>query len=144
MEPGPVRLRIVTDFTPQLAAEAAELYREAGFIGPEEPADFIIPAWRGSTLVAGAFAGESLIGMARAISDGVSDAYIQDVAVSCRYRRRGLGAGLIRLLTARLSERGIDWIGLVGVPGSEAFYASLGGQAQPGHTLWRLPAHRES
>ena len=77
-----------------------------------------------------------LIGIARALSDGVSDAYIQDVTVSEDFRGRGIGGRLVTVLSEELSSRGIDWIGLVGVPGTEHFYSSLGFEAQGGHTLW--------
>jgi spermidine synthase len=39
-----------------------------------------------------------IIGMGRAICDGYSDAYIQDVTVESSYRGRGIGKGIIRCL----------------------------------------------
>jgi spermidine synthase len=67
-----------------------------------------------------------LIGMGRAISDGVSDAYIQDVAVLREYRGQGLGSKIIRRLKTRLKADGINWIGLVAQNNSSAFYSKLG------------------
>ncbi len=69
---------------------------------------------------------EKIVGMARVISDGVSDAYIQDVVVLTDYRRRGIGRELIARLTRHCVEREIEWIGLVAEPGTRAFYESLG------------------
>jgi aralkylamine N-acetyltransferase len=79
-----------------------------------------------------------IVGMGRAISDGVSDAYIQDVYVRREWRGRDWGAGLVRRLARRLEEDGLTWIGLVAVPGSQAFYSRLGFRAAPGHHLMRL------
>ena len=67
-----------------------------------------------------------IVGMARVISDGVSDAYIQDVVVLPGYRRLGIGRELIRRLTDFCLEREIEWIGLVSEPGTQKFYQNLG------------------
>ena len=67
-----------------------------------------------------------IIGMARAISDGVSDAYIQDVTVAEDHRGRKIGSALIHRLVAILREGGIDWVGLIAERGSEAFYRTIG------------------
>ena len=64
--------------------------------------------------------------MGRAISDGVSDAYIQDLVVLPEYRRCDLGTAMVSLLVARCREAGISWIALVAEPGSENFYVPLG------------------
>jgi GNAT superfamily N-acetyltransferase len=67
-----------------------------------------------------------IIAMGRAISDGASDAYIQDVVVLPSYRRQGVGHELIRRLTEFCLEREIGWIGLVAEPGTATFYENLG------------------
>lgn len=67
-----------------------------------------------------------LVGMGRAISDGVSDAYIQDVVVYSDYRGRGIGAEIVLRLIAFLREHNIQWIGLISEPGHEDFYERLG------------------
>lgn len=115
-----------------------ELYIVANWISPDDPAEFLAPAIKGSTVAAGAFAGKDLVGFARALSDGCSDAYIQDVVVSPEFRGQGLGSRLIRFLESELRARGVDWIALVGEPGTEKFYLRLGLREQPGYTLWKL------
>ena len=67
-----------------------------------------------------------IIGMARAISDGCSDAYIQDVTVLPSYRKQGIGRELVRRLTEYCVDRKISWIGLVAEPGTRDFYERLG------------------
>ncbi len=115
-----------------------ELYIVANWISPDDPAEFLAPAIVGSAVAAGAFAGKKLVGFARALSDGCSDAYIQDVVVSPEFRGQGLGSRLIRFLESELRARGVDWIALVGEPGTEKFYLRLGLREQPGYTLWKL------
>ena len=70
--------------------------------------------------------GGRIIGMGRAISDGVSDAYIQDVAVLKGERHSGAGSAIIKALHARLKRDGVGWLGLIAQDGSEPFYLKLG------------------
>nr|WP_320193199.1 GNAT family N-acetyltransferase [uncultured Desulfobacter sp.] len=79
-----------------------------------------------SALFAGAFLEKKLIGMGRALSDLCSDAYIQDVAVLSDYQKLGIGSMIVSFLIQELKKRGVDWIGLIGEPGTSAFYENLG------------------
>jgi len=125
------------EFVTELPAEAVvALYREGGW-WDERWSRKAIPAMiRGSfaCLVARDAAGAA-VGMGRAISDGASDAYIQDVVVRRDLRGRGIGAEIVRRLTAHCRSRGLDWIGLVAEPGTQAFYERLGFHARPGYQL---------
>jgi ribosomal protein S18 acetylase RimI-like enzyme len=74
-----------------------------------------------------------IVGMARVISDGYSDAYIQDVVVLPAYRKQGIGSELIRRLTEYCVSRKLAWIGLVAEPGTRAFYEELGYEPLTGY-----------
>jgi spermidine synthase len=67
-----------------------------------------------------------VIGMGRSISDGVSDAYIQDVVVSTAHRGRGIATEIIGRIVRRLEGDGIDWIGLVAEKNTRKLYEPLG------------------
>jgi len=88
---------------------------------------------KGSVCFVGAFAGAEMIGMGRAVSDGVSDAYIQDVVVLQKFRGRGIGAAIICKIIAFLKARHIGWIGLVAEPGTQPFYRRLGFEVLEGY-----------
>ncbi len=108
--------------------EIVELYKAGGW-WQESPAnrDRIAPMISGSfcfMVVRSPQAG--IIGMGRIISDGASDAYIQDVVVLPAYRRQGIGRALIQRLTEFCLEHEIEWIGLVAEPGTAPFYQALG------------------
>lgn len=83
-------------------------------------------------------AGDEIVGMGRAISDGASDAYIQDVVVHSDYRGRGIGGAIIRKLIGFLQDKGIQWIGLISEPGYEKFYEDLGFARMEGYTPFLL------
>ncbi|MHB8829629.1 MAG: GNAT family N-acetyltransferase [Syntrophales bacterium] len=71
---------------------------------------------------------KDIVGMGRAISDGVSDAYIQDLTVRHDRRKQGIGALILKKLLERLYADGIAWIGLIAEPGSEFLYRHAGFQ----------------
>jgi len=61
--------------------------------------------------------GSRIIGMGRAISDRVSDAYIQDVTVHSDYRGRGIGKAIVRKLLERLRGNGTGFTKGWALPG---------------------------
>lgn len=104
------------------------LYQDAGWWQDDYKItdDFLRRIPENSALFAGAFLEKKLIGMGRALSDLCSDAYIQDVVVLSAHQKRGIGALIVTFLIQELKKRGVDWIGLIGEPGTRAFYENLG------------------
>jgi len=104
------------------------LYKDAGWW--EDAYDnchgFLVDIPKKSALFAGAFLGNKMIGMGRALSDLCSDGYIQDIAVLTRYRGNGIGQQIVQHLAQELKSRGVDWIGLVAEPGTQLFYEKMG------------------
>jgi ribosomal protein S18 acetylase RimI-like enzyme len=93
-----------------------------------------LPEWAASVpgIISGSFcfiivrnSEKKIIGMGRVISDGVSDAYIQDVILYEEYRGLGLGQELVRRLVSYCHEHGVWWVGLIAEPGTQGFYESL-------------------
>ena len=120
-------------------ADVLALYRAAGWFGMSDPAPELDAMIANSFAVSAAFdpAGH-LVGMARALSDGVSDAYILDVVVEPAHRSRGIGREIVKRLADHLASCGVDWIVCVGVPGTEAFYRAAGAAPMDGHTPFRF------
>ncbi len=134
---GSPAIRLVRDFAEISPKDIEKLYRDALWWQREWDRTFISPMVKGSFLFAGAFWEGRQVGMGRVISDGVSDAYIQDVVVLKAFRGRGIGGKLVSFLLGELRRRGIDWIGLVGEPGTEGFYKKLGFEALSGYVPMR-------
>jgi len=123
------------------AREFIALYADAGWWRGEYDADtsFIQKIVSGSHLFAAAYDdGGRMIGMGRVLSDGCSDAYIQDVVVLREFRGQGVGGRIISALLSKLREQGIDWIGLIGEPGTKHFYEELGFSAMKDHIPMKL------
>lgn len=118
-----------------------DLYLQAGWWQTDENPEYletIRQIMRNSFCFVIARQGDRIVGMGRAISDGVSDAYIQDVTVLKELRGRGIGKGIVQTLTGFLKERGLQWIGLISEPGYERFYESLGFKVMPNYTPFLL------
>ena len=132
-----VTFELLSDCGESLARELLSLYRQAGFFDGDEDWEYIPRMLRGSYLFVTARRDGCLAGAARSISDGVSDAYIQDVAVFPTCRGLGIGSGMVEYLVETLRERQIEWIGLIGVSGSGPFYQRLGFEPLAGMTPMR-------
>jgi ribosomal protein S18 acetylase RimI-like enzyme len=88
-----------------------------------KPPDFLAAQIEGARWVVHAYDASRLVGFARAISDGVTNAYISSVMVDPGYRRRGIGRSMIERFMA-----GRDDIKFVLHTRSESaeFYAAIG------------------
>ena len=133
-----ITYKIETEFPPSLLLAAAELYRVAEWVDENDDCAFLKAALENSCAVCVATCDGQLCGMGRALGDHVSDAYIQDVVVAPEFRRQGIGGGIVKTLAAELRRQGVEWIGLVGAPGTENFYRALGLTAPQGYTFYQV------
>lgn len=109
-------------------AQIIGLYRQAGWwsaTAPDDPA-LVTRIVTGSHCFVIAVHDNEIIGMGRAISDGASDAYIQDVTVKEPFREQGVGSKIISMLVNRLRDNHIEWVGVIAEQGSYPFYQHLG------------------
>ncbi len=103
------------------------LYRSAGWWADEKDNPSLVAAIvAGSHCFLVARQSDTIIAMGRALSDRVSDAYIQDVTVDPAFRGRGIGSHMVAQLVARLETDGIGWIGLIAERKTDPFYRPLG------------------
>jgi len=128
-----ISIKAIRQADPARIADIVRLYQAAGWWQEDYTADFIPPVLKKSFCVIAAFDGQRLVGMGRAISDGVSDAYIQDIAVLPEYRHQGIATRIVQKIIERLRHRGVDWIGLIGAPGTDQLYRRLGFEPMPGY-----------
>ena len=113
--------------------QIADLYRAQEWwqAGDDESPHLITRLITGSHCFAAALEGEDIVGMGRAISDGVSDAYIQDMTVRSDRRNHGIGRRILKTILERLQADGIQWIGLIAEPGSCRLYHRAGFREMP-------------
>ncbi|AXF86012.1 hypothetical protein DTO96_101752 [Ephemeroptericola cinctiostellae] len=102
--------------------ELSALYREAP-LGDKKPAD-LKTVFTNSRFRCFVYENGRLIGVGRALSDGMDCSYICDVAILPSHQNQGLGQAIVAKLVA-LSV-GHKKIILYAVPGKEGFYKKLG------------------
>ncbi|NDV18428.1 GNAT family N-acetyltransferase [Pseudodesulfovibrio sp. JC047] len=101
--------------------EAAELMRRAP-LNQKEP-HALKTAFDNSDLICCAWHTDTLVGMARALSDGIFQSVIYDVCILPEYQGNHLGTRIMREMLDRLQTPNVI---LWAVPGKEAFYTRFG------------------
>ena len=134
-----LEIRTIAALPAPALRELAELYSLAGFVDEnDDPALWLNSVLAGSLLAAGVFLKDRLIGFGRALGDGASDAYLQDIVIHPDFRGLGLGSRLVKFLIAELRKNGPMWIGIIAAPGKEDFYRRLGFSPLADHTPMRF------
>lgn len=98
------------------------LYRVAP-LGDKKPTD-LETAFSNSRFMCFVFESQELVGVGRALADGIDCSYICDVAVLPKYQGTGLGKEIVSKLIAL--SKGHRKIILYAFPGKESFYKKLG------------------
>lgn len=76
----------------------------------------------------GAFDGEKLVGYVDCVSNGVTDAYIQDLMVHPSYQGQGIGTQLMERMICFLKEQRIYMISVIYEEALQPFYKRFGFQ----------------
>ena len=101
--------------------EACGIFERAP-LGTREP-EVLQPTFENSDLVCFAWDGDTLVGLARALSDSRMCSVILDLCMEPECQGNGLGKRMMREMMEKLGTRNyILWA----VPGKEGFYAKLG------------------
>lgn len=107
-------------------AEIISLYRSVGWTNYTNRPEMLEAAYRNSLCILGAYDGDKLIGVIRAVGDGVSIVFVQDLLVLPAYLRQGIGTRLLQAILERYSD--VYQIELLtdNTAKTNAFYESLG------------------
>jgi len=102
--------------------ELSQLYRVAP-LGEKAPED-LATVFANSRFKCFVYTDNELIGVGRALADGLDCSYIADIAVHPEHQGKGLGTAIIEKLVELSS--GHKKIILYANPGTEAFYRGMG------------------
>ena len=72
------------------------LYEDAGWTNYTKNIPKLMEAIEASLMVVSALDDEKLIGLVRAVGDGITIVYIQDIIVLSEYKRKGIGSRLLK------------------------------------------------
>jgi GNAT superfamily N-acetyltransferase len=106
--------------------ELLALYASVGWTAYTAEPDTLVRGVEGSSLVVTARRAGRLVGLARAVSDGATICYVQDVLVAPDAQRCGVGGALVRTVLERYAAVRQTLLLTDDEPGQRAFYESLG------------------
>ena len=106
--------------------EILRLYAAVGWTAYTQDASALRRGYEHSLLVLGAYEGDELLGVIRAVGDGATVVFVQDILVYPEQQRRGVGSALLQAVLERYA--GVRQIELVtdNTEKTVAFYKSLG------------------
>ena len=120
---------IIEEYLCYNASEILPLYESAGWIAYTQSPDLLARAFASSLLTLAARDGEKLIGLLRAVGDGETIVFIQDILVSPEYRRKGIGSTLLKEIMNRYAHVRQIQLTADDDPELAAFYQSQGFRA---------------
>lgn len=118
-----MEIREYTDFC---ADEIRELYQANGWVAYTKNMTVLQRGFEHSLLVLAAWENSELVGILRAVGDGETIVFIQDILVLPKKQRQGIGTSLMKALLNRFPN--VRQIELMtdDTPATVAFYRSLG------------------
>lgn len=108
------------------AEEILTLYDSVGWTGYTRRPEMLRAAFAGSLLVLGAYEDGELAGILRAVGDGASIVFIQDILVFPKHQRRGIGSALLRVAMERYKSVYQLRLATDSEEKTSAFYSSCG------------------
>lgn len=117
---------MIKEYSQFKEAEIRRLYSSVGWTGYTEDMDALCRGFINSLLTLAAYEDDELIGILRAVGDGETIVFIQDILVLPEKQRTGVGSALVRALLERFPR--VRQIELMtdNTPSTVAFYRALG------------------
>lgn len=106
--------------------EVLSLYRSVGWSAYYSQPEVLRRGFKNSLCVLGAYQGEKLVGLIRAVGDGYTVILIQDVLVMPEFQRQGIGTMLVGAIKARYSHVRQMHLMTDDTPKTVSFYRSAG------------------
>lgn len=116
----------ISEYLSYDAEEIRFLYESVGWMNYTARPEMLKKAFENSLAVFGAYEEDRLIGIIRAVGDGASIVFIQDLLVLPEYQRRGIGSALLKKVLEQY--KGVYQIELMtdNEPGRVGFYKAAG------------------
>ena len=106
--------------------EIRALYAAVGWTAYTEDLPALERGFQNSLLVLAAYEDGELIGLIRAVGDGATVVFVQDLLVAPQKQRRGVGTALLKAVLDRYSNVRQLLLTTDNTPNTIAFYKSLG------------------
>jgi GNAT superfamily N-acetyltransferase len=116
----------IREYTEYREEDILRLYTEVGWTAYTKDMSALEQGYKHSLLVLSAYENEELLGIVRAVGDGHTIVFVQDILVFPEKQRQGVGTALLKAVLDRYPD--VRQIELVtdNTPKTVAFYKSLG------------------
>ena len=111
--------------TPDLTA-ILPLYEAVGWTNYTHDPEMLRRSFENSLLTLAAYDGDRLVGLVRAVGDGYSIVFVQDLLVLPEVQRRGIGTGLLKAVIQRFPHVYQTELLTDDTPEHAAFYRAAG------------------
>ena len=106
--------------------EITNLYQSVGWTKYLERISVLEEAYANSLCVIGAYDNEKLVGIIRAVGDGRTIVFVQDIIVLPEYQRKGIGTKLLKAVMDKYSDVYQMELLTDNTEKTKAFYRSVG------------------
>ena len=117
---------VISEYKVWQEAAVISLYRSVGWSAYYRQPEVLRRAFSRSLKVFGAFDGETLVGLVRAVGDGETIVFLQDILVRPEYQRRGIGRRLVAALLEEFPQVRQLHLLTDDLPETVGFYRSVG------------------
>ena len=106
--------------------EILELYSSVGWTAYTDHPDSLRRGFENSLVILGVYTENDLVGILRAVGDGETIIFIQDILVHPEYQRQGIGTALLKEALSRYSHVRQIQLATDNTEKTKAFYRSCG------------------
>ena len=106
--------------------EILPLYESVGWNAYTDQPEMLQKGFENSMLTLAAYEGNQLLGIIRAVGDGYTIVFVQDILVFPEYQRKGIGSALLQAILDRYSHVRQIELATDNTPKTIAFYKSMG------------------
>lgn len=106
--------------------EILRLYESVGWTAYTSHPEALRKGFENSMLTLGAYEGDKLMGILRAVGDGYTVVFVQDILVYPEHQRKGVGSALLQAVLDRYSHVRQIELATDNTEKTVAFYKSMG------------------
>lgn len=106
--------------------EILSLYASVGWTAYTEHPQVLRQGFAHSLLTLGAYEGETLLGLVRAVGDGATIVFVQDLLVRPEHQRKGIGSALLQAILDRYPQVRQIELATDNTEKTKSFYRSMG------------------
>ena len=116
----------ICEYKQYIEQEILPLYASVGWTAYTDHPELLQKGFENSMLTLAAYKDDQLLGIIRAVGDGHTIVFVQDILVFTEHQRKGIGSALLQAILDRYSHVRQIELATDNTPKTIAFYKSMG------------------